>query len=211
MLGRFPLLFGPGYHHQDCFRRGQASLSLKPSHPRKLYNQPSTPNPSPAPSAVEAMDVESSSSTLTPLSQNSREGRNSGLLPYLLTFFNLLSHLCSHTNKNTMPYSVNSLWKKYNGITDKLCTLSSSCFQRIWKQYFRKKFVKACQHDKLCQLCKIGHKIEKKFENSAEIPEPERKKSTKKKTSSSTTKSSTKKQRNSFNSWWMSWKRDRAF
>jgi hypothetical protein len=59
---------------------------------------------------------------------------------------------------------------------DKPCTLSPSCFRWIWKQYFRKKYVKARQRDGLCQLCEIGHKIDKIFENSAEFPEPEKKK-----------------------------------
>jgi hypothetical protein len=42
--------------------------------------------------------------------------------------------------------------------------------------YFRKKYLKARQHDGLCQLCKIRHKIDKIFENSAEILEPKKKK-----------------------------------
>jgi hypothetical protein len=36
--------------------------------------------------------------------------------------------------------------------------------------------VKARQHDGLCQLCEIGHKIEKISENSLGIPESEKKK-----------------------------------
>jgi hypothetical protein len=115
-------------------------------------NQPSTPNSCPAPdSAVEGMDVESPLPvTPLPQSQNSREGRNSGLLPYLQTFFTLLSYPCPHTNKNIIPYSV--MWKRYNTMADKPCTLSPSCFCRIWKMYFRKNYVKACQRDGLCQL-----------------------------------------------------------
>jgi hypothetical protein len=46
---------------------------------------------------------------------------------------------------------------------------------------FPKKFIKAHQCNGFCQLCKIGHKIDKIFENYAEIAEPERKKSNKKK------------------------------
>ena len=140
--------------------------------------QPSAPNPGPAPSTspvVEAMDVESPP-PLAPLSTNSKEGRNSKLLPYLQTFFDLLSYPCPHTNKKTMPYSVNSLWKMYNRKTDKPCPLSPSCFRRIWKKYFRKNYVKARQRDGLCQLCEIGHKIEKNYENFAEILEVEKKK-----------------------------------
>jgi hypothetical protein len=41
-----------------------------------------------------------------------------------------------------MLYSVNSLWKKYNTMADKPCALSPSCFQQIWRVYFRKKFRK---------------------------------------------------------------------
>jgi hypothetical protein len=96
-----------------------------------------------------------------------------------------------------MPYSVNSLWKKYNGMDDKPCTLSPLCFR---KQYFPKKYVKARQRDGLCQLCEIRYKIDKIFENSAEIPEPEKKKSNKKKTLYFATTSSTKKQKNNFKS-----------
>jgi hypothetical protein len=147
-------------------------------------SQPSTPNPSPAPiaspsvEAVEAMDVESPLTTIAPLplSPHSKEGRTSRLLPYLQTFFEQLAFPCPHTNKKTMPYSVNSLWKMYNHKTDKPCTISPSCFQRIWKNYFRKNYLKARQRDGLCQLCEIGHKIEKIYENSTEIPKVEKKK-----------------------------------
>jgi hypothetical protein len=52
---------------------------------------------------------------------------------------------CPYTNENTMPYSVNSLWKKYNSMADKPCALSPSCFQRIWRVYFQKNYVKAYQ------------------------------------------------------------------
>jgi hypothetical protein len=61
-------------------------------------------------------------------------------------------------------------------MADKPCTLSPSCFRRIWKVYFRKNYVKARQHDGLCQLCGIGHKIDKISENSADLPEAEKKK-----------------------------------
>jgi hypothetical protein len=122
------------------------------------------------------MDVESPSPAPLPRSLNSKEGRNPELLPYLQTYFDLLSFPCPHTNKKTMPYSVNSLWKMFNNKTDKPCALSPSCFRGIWKKYFRKNYVKARQRDGLCQLCEIGHKIEKICENFAEIPEIEKKK-----------------------------------
>jgi hypothetical protein len=56
------------------------------------------------------------------------------------------------------------------------CILSPSFFCRIWKKYFQKNYVKACQHDSLRQLCEIGHKIEKNCENFVEITEAEKKK-----------------------------------
>jgi hypothetical protein len=77
--------------------------------PTTPNNQPSTPSPSPVPSTVEAMDVESPSPFPSlPHSQTLKEGHNSNLLFYFQTFFSLLAFPC-HTNKNTMPYSVNSL------------------------------------------------------------------------------------------------------
>jgi hypothetical protein len=126
------------------------------------------------------MDVEPSLLAPQPLSQNSKEGRNSKLLPYLQSFFDILSFPCPHTNKQTMPYSINSLWKTYNGLTDKPCSLSPSCFRWIWKNYFWRKYVKARQRDGLCQLCEIRHKIDKISENSVTLLESKKKNSIKK-------------------------------
>jgi hypothetical protein len=75
-----------------------------------------------------------------------------------------------------MPFSINALWKHYNIKTDKPCTISRSCFRKIWKKYFQKQYVKAWQRDGLCQLCEIGHKLDKICENFAEISESEQKK-----------------------------------
>jgi hypothetical protein len=142
-----------------------------------LNTMPSAPNPRPPLSSpsVESMEVEPHPSLPVPL-QNSKEGCNSKLLPYLQTLFDLLSYPCPHTNKRTMPFSINELWKHYNIKTDKPCTISPSCFRKIWKKYFRKQYVKAQQRDRLCQLCKIGHKLDKICENFTEILESEQKK-----------------------------------
>jgi hypothetical protein len=52
------------------------------------------------------MDVESSSPTPTPLSQNSREGCHSELLPYLQTFFTFLSHPCLMDLETIFPKKI---------------------------------------------------------------------------------------------------------
>jgi hypothetical protein len=80
-----------------------------------------------------------------------------------------------------MLFSVSALWKHYNIKTDKPCTIPPPCFQKIWKKYSRKQYIKAWQHDRLCQLCKIGHKLDKICENFTEISESEQKKFTLKK------------------------------
>jgi hypothetical protein len=74
---------------------------------------------------MESMDVESSSLIPTPLPQF----QIAALPPNILHPF----YPCPHTNRNTILYSVNSLWKKYNGMDDKPCNLSPSCFWQIWK------------------------------------------------------------------------------
>jgi hypothetical protein len=109
---------------QSCLRESSLPLPYT-KQPTTDPNQPSAPNPSHVPSTVEAMDVESPSLPL-PQSQYSKERCNSGLLLYLQTFSPFLLILVL-TNKNTILYSVNSLWERHN-MADRPCTLSPSCF-----------------------------------------------------------------------------------
>jgi len=60
-----------------------------------------------------------------------------------------------------MPFSQHKLFKIYCSTPNIPCKLSRSCFARIWKEYFKKLYYKARQRDGLCQLCEIGHKLEK--------------------------------------------------
>lgn len=94
-------------------------------------------------------------------SKNWKEHRNSGLLPYLHNMFDKLSFPCPHTTKRTLSYSVNRLHQIYSSQENKPCPISRSCFQRIWKQHFKKHFSKPGKRDGLCQLCEIGHKLER--------------------------------------------------
>eukprot|EP01127_Copromyxa_protea_P014580 TRINITY_DN409_c0_g1_i1.p1 TRINITY_DN409_c0_g1~~TRINITY_DN409_c0_g1_i1.p1 ORF type:complete len:467 (-),score=82.65 TRINITY_DN409_c0_g1_i1:223-1623(-) len=109
-----------------------------------------------------------------PVKMNSKEGQNPELLPYLQKFLDLHSFPCPHTNKKTMPHSINVLWKLYQKMTDKPCSLSPSCFRRIWQQYFKKQCVKARHRDGLCQLCEVGHKLETIDETNPHLSETSR-------------------------------------
>jgi hypothetical protein len=150
------------------------SLSL-PYAKDKLQVSLPRPPPPPTPSTttlspVEEMEVEdspapSASSSAAPLpkhtSRNYKENRFPTLLPFLDNFFAENSRPCPHSDKRTMPFSVNRLKFLYNRQTERPCSLSLTCFKRIWKTYFRKNFTKAKSRDGLCQLCEISHKLDK--------------------------------------------------
>jgi hypothetical protein len=94
-----------------------------------------------------------------------KEWRFPSLLKNLHTFFQTQSRECPHDLKRTMPASLNQLYYRYHEQEDKPCTLSVTCFRRLWKEYFRSQFVRAKHRDGLCQLCEIGHKL-RRFEKA---------------------------------------------
>jgi len=94
-------------------------------------------------------------------SKRKKENRVPALMPYLTKFLEDLSIPCPHSNQKTMPFSENMIFKLYTRATDKPCPISQTCFRRIWREHFKKKFQKPQHRDGLCQLCEIGHKIER--------------------------------------------------
>lgn len=158
-------------------------------------NRPSstvaTPTPTPTPhsplpnsTVVEAMEVEAPVALLPPSTQQRatstsrsqrKEDRHPSLLPFMGDFFQKLSFPCPHTNKATMPYSLNRLFRIYTQERDKPCSLSLSCFRRIWREHFKQQYRKAKHRDGLCQLCEIGHKLEKIEEQHPTLTEMQKK------------------------------------
>ena len=118
-----------------------------------------------------------------PISPNKKlkENQFPELLPFLTTFFDKLSMPCPYSNQKTMSFSENKLFKLYTTTQEKPCTLSQTCFRRIWKAHFKKNFHKPQLCNGLCQLCEIGHKIEVMQEKEHLLTENERKKLNQKK------------------------------
>lgn len=125
-------------------------------------------------STVEAMDVEVTASVPTK-NPRFKENNTPTLLPFLTNFFDKYSHPCPHTNKKTMPHSLNRLHRLYNSENEKPCRISLTCFRRIWKKYFKKNYLKTRHRDGLCQMCEIGHKLTKISEQSSLSPNEKKK------------------------------------
>jgi hypothetical protein len=97
----------------------------------------------------------------TPKRKRTKEAICPGLLPYLSQFFQSQAIHSPVENKMTMPHSMRRLHKILCSQTDLPTKLSWTTFRRIWRQYFKKDYRKAKHRDGLCQLCEIGHKLEK--------------------------------------------------
>ena len=143
------LVKSAGYKRRDLLER---NWKVSPAAWSRVC--PDTPLPFPT--------TDTSSTPLKPSSSNKKmkENKVPTLLPFLEQFFDNLSFPCPHSNQRTMSFSENRLFKVYSSLKEIPCTLSRTCFRRIWKTYFKKNFTKPQHRDGLCQLCEIGHKIE---------------------------------------------------
>ena len=119
--------------------------------------------PLPLPSSTQSTPVGLSNSIVIPVpgpGLHKKEHLHPGLLSFLAQFFDNFSTYCPHSIKRTMSLSCNKLHKLYKLHPDRPTSFSTSCFRRIWKQYFKKQFQRARHRDGLCQLCEIGHKLD---------------------------------------------------
>ena len=121
--------------------------------------QPS-PNPNSLPQPLSALIIPQQQQTNNNTNKRCKEVSNTTLLPFLEKFFQSLAIPSPCSPKASMPHSVNRLHKIYRTREDKPCSISLSCFRRIWRVHFKKNYRKAKHRDGLCQLCEIGHKLD---------------------------------------------------
>jgi hypothetical protein len=132
-----------------------------------MSSSPNLPSPK-SPESSETSKIPNSPES----PKNHKKGRQhleqqySSLLPYLSYFFSQLSIISPCEEKKTMPHSIRQLHKIYKQQADKPYDISLTTFQKLWKKYFKKDYRKAKQRDGLCQLCEIGHKLQKQHNNN---------------------------------------------